>query len=452
MPFPEHFTWGVASSAYQIEGARHAGGRSPSVWETFDGASGKVFEHHTGENACDHYHHLEQDLDLIAGLGVQAYRFSISWPRVLPNGTGAASAEGLGFYERVVDGLLARGVQPFVTLYHWDHPQCMQDRGGWLNRESADWFAEYAGVVVDRLSDRVTHWMTLNEPQIFIGHGHIDGNHAPGLKLSRRESLLAAHHALLAHGKAAEVIRARAKKQALVGWAPVGDTIYPADDSPTSIEAARQLMFSIRNPVGNWAFCNTWFADPVVLGHYPEDGLRVFGDDAPEPEAGDMEQICQPLDFYGVNIYSGVPAVMGDDGPKLLGFEPGNPRTFFSWPVTPRSLYWGPRFIHERYGLPLYITENGLASMDWVHRDGTVPDPGRIDYTSRYLEELSRAIGDGVDIRGYFHWSILDNFEWGEGYRMRFGLVHVDYQTFRRTPKQSYHWYKKVIASNGRTL
>lgn len=452
MPFPMDFTWGVASSAYQIEGARTSGGRGPSVWDTFDATPGHVFENHSGEHACDHFHRLESDLDLIAGLGVKAYRFSISWPRVMPHGSGEVSSEGLGFYDRVVDGLLRRGVQPFVTLYHWDHPQAIQDRGGWQARESADWFADYARVVVDRLSDRVTHWMTLNEPQIFIGHGLIDGNHAPGLKLTRRDSLLASHNVMLAHGKATQVIRAGAKKKPLVGWAPVGDTVFPADDRPESIEAARQLTFGIRNPTGNWAFCNTWFADPVVLGHYPEDGLRLFGADAPKPLPGDMEQICQPIDFYGVNIYSGVPAVMGPNGPQVTGFAPGNPRTMFNWCVDERSLYWGPRFIHERYKLPLYITENGLASMDWVHLDGTVPDPGRIDYTARYLGALSQAMEDGVDVRGYFHWSILDNFEWAEGYRMRFGLVHVDYQTLKRTPKQSYHWYKQVIASGGAGL
>lgn len=453
MSFPEHFTWGVASSAYQIEGAREAGGRTPSVWDTFDSKPGNIFENHTAEHACRHFEHLEQDLDLIAGLGVKAYRFSISWPRVIPTPEGPPNDEGLRFYDRLVDGLLARGVQPFVTLYHWDHPQWMQDRGGWLNRESADWFARYAAAVVDRLSDRVSYWMTLNEPQIFIGHGHIDGLHAPGLKLPRSDSLLAAHHALLAHGKAVETIRTRAKKPPQVGWAPVGDTVYPVDDAPPSIEAARTLTFSIRNPTGNWAFCNTWFADPIVLGHYPEDGLRLFAGEAPKPRAGDMEQICQPLDFYGLNIYAGVPAAMDAQArPALLGFQPGNPRTFFNWPVTPQALYWGPRFIHERYGLPIYITENGLASMDWVHRDGSVADPGRIDYTARYLCELARAIRDGVDIRGYFHWSILDNFEWGEGYRMRFGLIHVDYQTFKRTPKMSYGWYRSLIASNGQNL
>ncbi len=449
MTFPADFVWGVASSSYQIEGAVAEGGRTPSVWDTFCREPGRVFEGHTGDVACDHCNRFEEDVALIADLGVGAYRLSVSWPRVIPSGVGAPSDEGLGFYDRLVDALLARGVTPWITLYHWDHPQSLQDRGGWLARESADWFAEYAGHVVDRLSDRVRHWITINEPQVYIGHGHVMGQHAPGLKLSRRESLLAAHHTLLAHGRAAQVIRDRAKTDPVVGWAPVGDVVSPADDSPESIEAARSLMFTVRDPDGSWAFNNTWFGDAAILGRYPEDALKAFGADAPDPQPGDMELIAQPLDFYGVNIYTGHRARMGAAGPELVPFPPGCPRTAFGWTVSPESLYWGPRFLAERYKLPIYITENGLASMDWVSEDGAVHDPGRIDFLSRYLTQLGRAVRDGVDVRGYFHWSILDNFEWAEGYRMRFGLVHVDYQTQTRTPKDSWEWYRGVVARGG---
>ncbi|MEZ6243324.1 MAG: GH1 family beta-glucosidase [Phycisphaerales bacterium] len=449
MAFPKDFVWGVASSAYQIEGAAREGGRSPSVWDTFCETPGKVFEANTGDVACDHVHRMEEDVELIAALGVGAYRLSISWPRVMPEGTGRVNEEGLAFYDRLVDALLARGVAPWVTLYHWDHPQAVQDRGGWLGRESADWFAEYTGAVVDRLSDRVDHWMTINEPQIFIGHGHVLGTHAPGLKLTRKESLLAAHHALLAHGKAAQVIRAKAKTTPSVGWAPVGDVVSPIDDSASSLEAARQLMFRVRDLEGNWAFNNTWFGDPVVFGRYPQDAVEAFGGDAPEPRRGDMEQIAQPLDFYGVNVYTGRRAKMGSKGPELVGFPPGHPRTAFGWAVEPESLYWGTKLLAERYKLPLYMTENGLASMDWVAQDGTVPDHGRIDFLSRYIGALERAAAEGVDIRGYFHWSIMDNFEWAEGYRMRFGLVHVDYETQKRTPKASYAWYRGVVEHGG---
>ncbi len=452
MPVSSEFVWGVASSAYQIEGAASEGGRSPSVWDTFCREKGRVFNGETGDVACDHYHRVEEDADLIADLGVNAYRLSVSWPRVLPDVTGRVNDSGLAYYDRLVDALLARNVQPWITLYHWDHPAAMQERGGWLNRESADWFAEYTAVVVDHLSDRVQHWMTLNEPQIFIGLGHLMGDHAPGLKLTRKETLLASHHALLAHGKGVEAIRAHSKSESVIGWAPVGDVVVPVDDKPESIEAARALMFQVRQPDGNWAFNNPWFADPVVLGRYPEDALNQFGGDAPEVREGDLEQIKQPIDFYGMNTYSALFARMGDDGPELVDFEPGVPRTTFGWAVVPEAMYWGPKFLSERYKLPLYVTENGLASMDWVGLDGAVNDTGRIDFLSRYIAQLERSIADGVDVRGYFQWSIMDNFEWAEGYKMRFGLVHVDYRTLERTPKASYDWYREVIARGGVAL
>ncbi|MFI4897605.1 MAG: GH1 family beta-glucosidase [Phycisphaerales bacterium JB059] len=449
MPVPADFVWGVASSSYQIEGGAGADGRSPSVWDTFCQREGAVFNGESGETACDHYTRYEEDAQLIADLGASAYRLSIAWPRVLPEGLGRVNEKGLAFYDRLVDALLARGVQPWITLYHWDHPQAIQDLGGWMSRESGDWFAEYAGAVVARLSDRVSHWMTLNEPQIFLGLGHIDGAHAPGLKLSRKESLQASHHALLAHGKGVQAIRANASGDAHIGWAPVGDVVAPIDDTPASIDAARQLMFTIRQTEGNWAFNNPWFADPVVLGHYPEEALKTFAGDTPEIRDGDLEIISQPIDFYGMNTDTAARARMGPDGPELVEFEPGFPRTAFGWPVVPEALYWGPRFLIERYKLPIYVTENGLASMDWVGLDGKVNDPGRIDFLARYLGQLERAIADGVDVRGYFQWSILDNFEWAEGYKMRFGLVHVDYQTLERTPKASYWWYRDVIARGG---
>jgi len=449
MPVPAEFVWGVASSAYQIEGAVSDDGRSPSSWDAFCEQDGRVFNGHSGEVACDHYHRLEEDTDLIAGLGVGAYRLSVSWPRVLPEVTGRVNEAGLAYYDRLIDALLARGVDPWVTLYHWDHPQAMQEQGGWLNRDSADWFAEYAAVVVDRLSDRVRHWMTINEPQIFIGLGHVSGEHAPGLKLSRREALLVSHHALLAHGKGVEAIRNHARTDPVIGWAPVGDVVVPIDESTGSVEAARQLMFTVREPDRAWAFNNTWFADPVVHGHYPEDAIALFGADAPDVQSGDMEQICQPIDFYGMNTYSARVARMGESGAELVEFPPGHPRTAFGWAVTPEAMYWGPKFLSERYKLPICVTENGLASMDWVGLDGGVADTGRIDFLARYIGQLERAVREGVDVQGYFHWSILDNFEWAEGYRMRFGLVHVDYETQARTAKASYHWYRDVIARGG---
>lgn len=451
MGMPEQFVWGVASAAYQVEGAAGVDGRSPSVWDDFSTTPGKVFDGHTGAVACDSYHRIGEDVDLIAGLGAKGYRLSISWPRVLPEGTGAVNKAGLDYYDRLVDGLLARGVDPWVTLFHWDMPSCLYRRGGWLNRDCASWFAEYSRAVVERLSDRVTHWFTLNEPQIFLGLGHNEGTHAPGLKLSRKDVLLATHHALLSHGHAAKVIRAHAKKAPRIGCAPVGNLKSPATETAADIEAARQATFSV--PAEGWTFNYTWYCDPMLAGRYPEDGLKLFGSDAPTPHAGDMETIHQPMDFFGVNIYSSEIVRAGPDGkPQTVKRGPGYPITMFRWPVQPDALYWGPRFLQERYKLPVVITENGLASMDWVHADGKVHDPGRIDFLHRYLSELRRAIADGVDVRGYFHWSIMDNFEWAEGYALRFGLVYVDYQKGERIPKDSYHWYKGVIESNGRNL
>ncbi len=451
MGMPEGFVWGVASASYQVEGAAREGGRSPSVWDEFAATPGKVFEGHNGDTACDSYHRIGEDVDLIAGLGATGYRLSISWPRVMPGGTGAVNEEGLSYYDRLVDALLARGVDPWVTLFHWDMPACLYHKGGWLNRDCAGWLADYTRAVVDRLSDRVTHWFTLNEPQIFLGLGHNEGTHAPGLKLSRKDVLRATHHALLAHGHSAQAIRATARKAPLIGCAPVGNLKSPATDAAADVEAARNATFSV--PAQGWTFNYTWYCDPMLRGHYPEDGLRLFGSDAPTPEPGDLETIHQPMDFFGVNIYSSEIVRAGADGtaePVKRGS--GYPMTMFRWPVQPDALYWGPRFLQERYKLPVVITENGLASMDWVHADGKVHDPGRIDFLARYLHQLRRAIADGVDVRGYFQWSILDNFEWGEGYALRFGLVYVDYLSGRRIPKDSYHWMRAVIASNGKSL
>lgn len=450
--FPSGFLWGVASAAYQVEGAGGPAHRGDSVWDHFARTSGRVRDPQLAPEGIRQVERLEEDVALIAGLGVGAYRCSISWPRVLPEGRGRVNVEGLAYYDRLVDALLAAGVAPWITLFHWDLPLVLHRRGGWTNREVADWFADYTAVVVDRLSDRVQHWMTLNEPQVFLGHGYADGIHAPGYTWPRADVLLATHHVLMAHGRAVQVIRARSQRPPTIGWAPVGVSQYPATDTAADIEAARRATFTVKGGPG-WASSNTWYSDPVVLGEYPEDGLRVFGKDVPRFKPEDMSIIRQPLDFYGINVYQGRPVrATPDGGWEEVPLGPGYPHTYFQWPVTPEVLYWTPKFLYERYQLPLYVTENGLASMDWVHRDGTVPDPGRIDFLSRYLEQLARSTKDGADVRGYFHWSIFDNLEWAEGTRMRFGLVHVDYTTFERTPKQSYAWYRNVVRTNGASI
>jgi len=450
MSFPKDFVWGAAAASYQVEGGAYEGGKGLSVWDVMCRWPGKIWSGNTGDVACDHYHRYREDARLMGEIGLKAYRLSISWPRVIPEGTGEVNQAGLAFYDRLIDALLENGVRPWVTLFHWDYPYALYCRGGWLNRDSADWFADYVAVVVDKLSDRVSHWMTQNEPQCYIGLGHQTGEHAPGLKLSFPDILLAAHHSLLAHGKAVQAIRARARTTPSVGAAPVGIVLMPATDGSEDVEAARSCMFSVREK-NCWN--NTWFADPMVFGRYPEDGLELFKDDLPEIRDGDMETICQPLDFYGFNVYSGQTVrAAASGGYEFVPLPEGPALTTMTWPVTPGCLYWGPRFLYERYKLPIVITENGMANTDWVHLDGKVHDPQRIDFLTRYLREVQRAIDDGVDARGYFVWSILDNFEWAHGYRQRFGLIYVDYPTGTRVLKDSAYWYREVIASNGAIL
>ncbi len=450
MSFPDGFVWGAAAASYQIEGAANKDGKGLSVWDMMCRDPGRIAAGNTGDIACDHYHRYEEDTRLMGDLGLQAYRLSISWPRVLPEGTGKINQKGLTFYDRLIDSLLENNVTPWVTLFHWDFPYALYCRGGWLNRDSADWFAEYAGVIVEKLSDRVGHWMTQNEPQCYIGLGHQSGEHAPGLKLGFSDILLVAHHSLLAHGKAVQVIRAHAKTTPKIGAAPVGMVKIPFSNTLGDIDAARKTMFSI---TAKSCWNKTWFADPMVLGSYPDDGLKLFSAEMPEIKNGDMETICQPLDFYGANIYQGQRVRANSDGTsKKMPCPIGPPLTTMGWEVIPEALYWGPRFLYERYNLPIVVTENGMANTDWVHVDGKVHDPQRIDFLTRYLREYHRAIADGVKVEGYFLWSIMDNFEWAHGYKQRFGIIHVDYTTGKRTLKDSARWYKNVIANNGSTL
>ncbi|MEI6970029.1 MAG: GH1 family beta-glucosidase [bacterium] len=446
LKFPDKFTWGVAAASYQIEGAVNEGGRGQSVWDAFCRWDGKIWNGDSGDVACDHYHRYREDVALMRDIGVRAYRLSVAWPRVIPAGTGAVNPEGLGFYDRLVDSLLEAGITPWVTLFHWDYPLDLFHRGGWLNRDSVEWFADYTKVVVDRLSDRVQNWMTLNEPQCFVWLGHGIGTHAPGLQLPPASLLRVAHHALMAHGRAVQVIRASAKTKPTVGWAPVGVIRYPATDKPEDLDAARRSMHGMTSA---HLWTNTWFSDPVILGHYPEDGLKLFGKAVPKFPASDLEVMKQPLDFYGANIYNALGVRAGANGQiEEVKREAGSPVSLYHWPVEPASLYWGPRLLQERYKLPIVITENGMATHDWISRDGKVHDPQRIDFLSRYLEQLHRAISDGVDVRAFFHWSILDNFEWNEGCKHRFGLAFVDYPTQRRVLKDSAYWYRDVMAGN----
>jgi beta-glucosidase len=444
MKFPKDFTWGAAASSYQIEGAPCVEGGGHSIWDMMGRHAGKIIGGDTGRVACDHFHRYREDVDLMADVGLQAYRFSVSWPRVLPNGVGKVSEEGLDFYSRLVDALLEKNITPWLTLFHWDFPYELYCRGGWLNRDSADWFADYTALIVDRLSDRVSHWCTLNEPQIYIGLGHHQGTHAPGLEMGFGEVLRAGHHTLLAHGKAVQVIRAQAKTNPLIGASHAGNFFMPDTDLEADIEVARARNFAIQEKS---VFNNSWFSDPMSLGQYPEDGLELFGTDMPDIPAGDLDTICQPLDYFGTNVYWGSYVRANEEAGFEIVEREDLARTDLDWPVTPEVMYWAPKFYTDRYRLPLVVTENGMANADYEH-DGVVEDEARIEFHRQYLHEYGRAIEDGVPCIGYFLWSLMDNFEWAEGYSKRFGMIHVDYETQQRTLKDSAYWYSHVIDAN----
>lgn len=447
MTFPQEFLWGAATASYQIEGAAFEDGKGKSVWDVFAHTPGKVWSGHNGDAACDHYHRLHDDVNLMQQIGLQAYRFSLSWPRVLPDGTDRVNAAGLDFYDRLVDALLAANITPFITLFHWDMPYALYRRGGWLNRDIAGWFGEYAARVTERLGDRAKHWITLNEPEVFVNMGHGSGEHAPGDRRTPADMVRIVHHTLLAHAEAVAAIRANVS-ESVVGIAHAVAPRIPVDDSEEAIHAAAQHMFEGRIAPDNF-WPNTLWADPIQKGDYPSAAYAAYGEAMQHIQPKDLDRIHQAIDFAGLNIYFGIL-----DGLEPLQLRPGADTqvTRFDWPIMPEALYWGPRFFHERYGLPIYITENGLSSMDWVTLDGTVPDYMRIDFTRRYLRQYRRAAADGVNVRGYFHWSLMDNFEWAEGYKQRFGLIYVDFDTKQRTLKESAKWYRTVIESNGANL
>lgn len=445
MSFPDNFQWGAATSSYQIEGAWNEDGKGLSIWDIYCEQTGKIWEDNTGKVACDHYHRYRDDVNLMSQIGLKAYRFSISWPRVIPQGIGKLNTIGLDFYDKLVDALLKNNIEPWVTLFHWDYPYALFKRGGWLNPDSSDWFSEYTKAVVEKLSDRVKYWITLNEPQVIFELAHKRGDHAPGLKFAFRDVLNAVHNGLLAHGKAVQVIRTYSKQKANIGAAPVGIVNMPLTEKTTHVEKARKKMFSVER-FDFWN--NTWFADPMILGNYPNDGLKLFNEYLPKMGDNDLKQICQPLDFYGVNIYQGF--VINDDDKEVPVENAGI--TTMDWRVTPQALYWGSKFLYERYKLPIVITENGMANCDWIHQDGQVHDPQRIDFMQTHLHNLKKAANEGVNMAGYFAWSLMDNFEWGYGFRQRFGLIYVDYKTQKRILKDSAYWYKKIISENAQSI
>lgn len=449
MGFAKDFVWGAATSSYQIEGTGRDSGKGQNIWDVFTKEPGRVYEGHTGDIACDHYHRFREDVAYMKELGLKGYRFSIDWSRVLPEGTGKVNEKGIDFYNALIDELLEQGIEPYITLYHWELPYEIYKRGGWMNPEIVEWFGQYARLVAERFSDRVKYFFTLNEPQCFVGLGFLQGCHAPGVKAPLRDTFEMAHNALKAHGRAVQMLRAYGKQNVQIGYAPTSGMCYPEKETPKDIEAARKALFALPDDLSNWTWNVSWWSDPVILGKYPEEGMKKYEKYLPVITDEDMKLISQPIDFYGQNIYNGRCIRMGTDGrPEEVRRPAGFPKTATNWPVTPEALYWGPKFLYERYRKPIYITENGMACHDTVSQDGKVHDPNRIDFLARYLKNLKRA-AEEIDIRGYFQWSLMDNFEWDKGYAERFGIIYVDFDTQERIWKDSAYWYRDLIRRNG---
>lgn len=437
MKFPENFLWGAATASYQIEGAWNEDGRGMSIWDTFSHTPGKVANNENGDVACNHYHRYEEDVRIMKELGLKAYRFSIAWTRLFPNGDSIRNDAGFEFYDRLIDELVKNDIEPIITLFHWDLPQALEDKGGFMWDGISDAFEFYAKEVVEHFSDRVTKFCTINEPQCYVHLGYYYGVHAPGYKYPEDNEHLGKvmRNLLLAHGKAVKVMRSVAKQPILIGTATTGTLCLPLNDSPAAVEMARKLSFPVDGE--GIAFSHNWFLDPAILG---TNSISIL-----ELNDEDMAIINQPMDFVGINIYNGKQCDETGYVDRYTGF----PRTALGWPVSPEIMHYGLKFIYDRYNLPIYITENGVACNDRVFDDGKVHDADRIDFLATYIKQMQLAISDGADIRGYLHWSLMDNFEWHTGYDPRFGLIFVDYRTGERIFKDSAYWYKEVICNNG---
>ena len=452
--FKKGFLWGVGSAAFQVEGAANEDGKGPSNWDMHCKESGNISYGHSGDTACDQYHRYREDAALMKELGIKAYRFSISWPRIIPSGIGDTNPKGIEYYNSLITELIKNGIEPVITLFHWDLPAPLQEKGGFLNNEISDWFEYFAAVIADNFGDRVKYFITINEPQSFLG-GYFSTSHPPKEKHTMGEMAVAVHNVLLCHGKAARVIRERVT-DAKIGYAPCGSYFYPLDENnKKDIEAARELTFAPnRADINGTHWCISGYSDPIYLGCYPEEYLEYYEKYLPAGWQEDLKIIHQPTDFCGMNIYTGSAVTTDSSGkPYAVPKKPGHDIAANIWGfVTPPAIKWGAIFNYERYKKPIIITENGFCNADVIFMDGKVHDPQRIDYTHRHLLQLKEATDAGVDVAGYFHWTFLDNMEWQAGYTQRFGLVHVDFETQKRTPKDSAYWYKAVIKANGENL
>jgi beta-glucosidase len=438
--FPIGFVWGAATSAYQIEGSPLADGAGESIWHRFAHTPGRVFGDQNADVACDHYRRFLDDIALMREIGIRAYRFSISWSRVLPEGTGRVNSAGLDFYKRLVDALVANDIQPSATLYHWDLPQALEDRGGWASADSAKWFAEYANVMFGALDDRVPMWATLNEPWVIVHEGYVMGNHAPGRR-DWREAVAVSKNLLKAHGAVVEAYRARGKHK--IGLVVNLVPIHAATESVSDHQAAQR-----------WdAYFNRQFLDPALLGTQPQEMADLYGDAWTDWTSDELKQVSQPIDFVGINYYLRLVAADDPTGgpPRARAVrQPNSDHTAMDWEVYPQGLTATLRWLDQRYGkVPLYITENGAAIDDVVELNGRVDDVRRVEYLDSHLRAAKEAIGTGVDLRGYFVWSLLDNFEWQSGFSKRFGIMRVDFETQQRVPKASAQFYSDVIRTNG---
>ena len=440
--FPAGFLWGSATASYQVEGAVHEGGRGASVWDTFSHTAGTVANGDTGDVADDFYHRYAQDIQMMQRLGIKGFRFSVAWTRIFPNGTGKANQQGVDFYRKLVDTLLTAGIAPYCTLFHWDLPQALQDKGGWENRDTAKAFADYAGYTAGVLSDRVQHFMTMNEMRSFVELGYGNGIHAPGLKLDPKRLAQLNHYVCLAHGLSVQSIRAQAKAGTLVGIADNPAATTPVIETPEHIKAAGKAMREE----------NAMFLTVVEEGRYTDLYLKRLGANAPKFTAEEMAIIKSPMDFVGLNIYQPtyVRAEDSEKGYTVVPMPESYPHMYSKWlTVGPEAIYWAPKLVSQLWGVKaMYITENGCSSADTVAKDGQVYDTDRVMYLRNYLTQLRRAIADGVPVKGYFLWSLLDNYEWADGYEKRFGVVYVDFKTQKRTPKLSAKFYSQVIQNN----
>ena len=452
--FPKDFFWGTATSSYQIEGAWHEDGKGPSIWDTYAHTPGKIKNNDTGDVANDHYHRYKEDVALMRSIGANAYRFSISWPRIFPQGTGTPNPKGLDFYNRLVDELVAVGIAPFPTLYHWDLPQALQDKGGWQNRDTVKAFADYAGYMAEKLSDRVRHFFTINEFRSFVDMGHqtkvvhVPGGTmtiaiAPGLNLAPGELNQVRHHSVLAHGMAVQAIRAKGKAGTQVGPAEVLESAVPLIETPEHIKAAQAATRERNAP----------FLTVMLEGKYTDAYLKDAGKDAPKFTDEELEIIASPLDFVGINCYRPTVYVLASDqapGWREIPFARGHPKMSTAWlTVGPEALYWAPKFVQSLWNpKEIFITENGCGTDDVLADDGKVYDTDRIMFLRACLTQLQRATAAGVPVKGYFQWSTMDNFEWIYGFGDRFGLVHVDFKTQKRTPKLSAEWFREAVKRN----